>query len=122
MRPTKATYTDDELRQALEAYDAVLNANLEPYCVVFDYSAGETLPASQRVMLGEFNARNAERTRVYCRGAAFVMKGAVARGVMTAVFWISKPPAETKVFADFDQAMSWASSQLVTPKVSSSRH
>ncbi len=40
-------------------------------------------------------------------GQAFVLDGAVARGALTAIFWLKSPPWPARVFARQEHALAW---------------
>ena len=100
--------SDAQLRKALDEYSAMLASRSGPFVILMDNRHSPGLSAAQRKIIGEYNVANEARTRARCRGMAFVMTSAFVRGIMTAVFWLKTPPAESRVFEDFDEAMQWA--------------
>ncbi len=110
--------TDSQLIAALKAYDEILDKRQGPYAMVMDNRHAPALPAAQRKIIAEYNAAHGTRTRLRCRGTAFVMTSPFVRGLMTAVFWLKKPLAETIVFEELDDALRWARARLETNSLS----
>ena len=112
IRPKPVEMTLEQLDAALEHYDAVLERRRASYAVVFDHRDVKYLRAAHRTRIAEYNKRHEARARAYCRGSAFVIHSPIVRGMMTAILWIKKPPAETRVFEDFAEAKTWAGEQV----------
>ena len=108
IRPKPEDMTLQQLEVALKHYDRTLEARREPYAVVFDSRNVKGMDASLRRRLAQYNAENEDRARAFCRGSAFVMTSTMVRGLMTAILWVRKPPVETRVFEELDEAMDWA--------------
>jgi hypothetical protein len=77
-----------------------------------DISEVEGMDPSQRRMLTERLAEDEELNARICRGLAMVFDSAMLRGILTAVWWVKKPPYPQKVFKNVEQAKAWCVSQM----------
>lgn len=68
--------------------------------------------ASERKVLGEWLKRDFDEMKERMVGACFVMDSMIARGALTAVFWLSTLPAPYHVEATLDRAVARARSMM----------
>ena len=76
--------------------------------ILYDLSNAPALNAQQRRLQSEWNERVDALLRTVTLGVAFVIKSAVIRGVMTAIFWF-KPTrgAPHYVCSESEDALDW---------------
>jgi len=106
-----ATPPSDVTDASVAAFLNDLQANLDSeraYALVVDMTHTGKLTAKQRRQVGLHIAHNRERVRRIVRGIAIVTPSTVKRGVITAVFWLSPPPAPHRTFDTTGEAMRWA--------------
>lgn len=99
---------DAALMTALDVSARMIDERGGRYSLVLDNRLARHMSATQRKVIADDMAKHAERTKRLCLGTAFVFDSALMRGILTAVFWLRQPEVETRVFGDFDEAMSWA--------------
>jgi hypothetical protein len=99
--------TDSEIGEVLSDLRRLLDGSL-PYALVFDLSGSGAINASQRKALGDHMDENREAITKRVKGLGIVANSVVARGIVTAVFWVSPPPVAHKVFASCAEAVAWA--------------
>ena len=107
------TMTIPDLVQHFRDMERQMDRRL-PFACVVDASAvvpSEFTAVHRRVTAAEL-ARLAPKARGYLRRQCFVTSSVLARGVLTAVFWLSSPPIPTEVFASLLEARAWAGSGL----------
>jgi hypothetical protein len=83
----------------------------EPYALVFDLTRAEMPSALQRKRLSQHMVTHQKDIQRQVRGMALVANSVALRGIATAVFWVSPPPFEWRVFDALDAARSWARSR-----------
>lgn len=83
-----------------------------PYAVVFDLTHAGRPSAKQRSRMSQHLQEQRGTIQRQVRGMAMVAPSAITRGVITAVFWLSPPPVEHRVFDGRDEAFHWARSLL----------
>jgi hypothetical protein len=103
---------DQELIAFTGAVEAYMAAHPAPFAWVCDASNLVHATARQRQLMGEFEKRTAEHDRKYCLGTALVVASPVARGIITAVYWLSPPVYPYRTFARWDDAEKWARERL----------
>jgi hypothetical protein len=101
---------DDGWRSYLATLTAYVDRR-QPFAVVIVTNDSQ-LTARQRAATAELVKAREDDLRTYCKGNAAVVKGAVQRGVITALSWLVKFPFPSKVFSNLDDAIGWARSQL----------
>jgi len=100
-----ATETDDDWRRMFAHYDAFY-ARRQFFHAVTDATATRTFPsAAQRRLIAELSRDREDQSRRWCLGGATVMSGTVARGVLTAITWISPPVYKLTYHTTFDDAL-----------------
>ena len=86
-------YTCDEMRAALHQYVPLLMRG-QPYVLAtWNEPGAATLTAPMRAVVSEFQAEHAERIRRVNLGVAIVMPSFTARAAITALNWLTAPPA-----------------------------
>lgn len=112
--------SDEELLAFTAAVETYMTAHRSPFAWVVDASALVHATARQRQLMSEFEKRTADHDRRYCLGTALVVAGPVARGIITAVYWLSPPVYPYRTFAKWDEAETWARAQLAEKGLSAS--
>lgn len=107
--------SDEEVAAYLADSEESLQQRTDPFVIVVHTGARLTVP--QRKMQGDFMIRVAPIIRNLCRGYAFVVDGAIPRGILTAILWRAPPPCDSKVFGRPDEALAWARRQLREPAI-----
>ena len=100
---------------SLDAFLGELQSNLDSgreYALVVDMTHTGSLSAKDRRRVSEHITANRERVRRTVRGIAIVTPSAVKRGIITAVFWLSPPPTEHRIFDNVNDAIRWAAGQV----------
>ena len=108
---------DAALVTALEVSARMIDERGGRYSLVLDNRLARGMSATQRKLIAADMAKHAERTKRLCLGTAFVFDSALMRGILTAVFWLREPEVETRVFADIEEAVSWAGVLHVNTRV-----
>lgn len=103
--------TDEELAAYIADSEASLRQRAEPFVIVVE-TGGARLSVVQRKMQSDFMLRVAPIIERHCRGYAFVVRGTIPRGILTAIMWRAPPPCPWKVFGDLPAATAWAREQL----------
>lgn len=80
----------------------------QPYALIFDLTKAEMPSALQRKKLSDHLRTHNDAIRRNVRVMALVAPSAALRGIATAVFWVSPPPIEWRVFELIDEATHWA--------------
>ncbi len=99
----------DEFLAALEAHVAVQRS---PFAWVVLADALISSSAKQRKTFAAAEERMKEQDRRYCAGTAFVLTSSLARGAVTAVYWISPPVYPYSICATRAAAEAWAAEKL----------
>lgn len=103
---------DEEVFAAFLVEARALLDRKERHAMVMDLSQIKQATARQRKMAADFNADNEETLRQYRVGSAFVVRSALVRGVLTAIFWMRRPPYEYTVTSVREDALKWCELQL----------
>lgn len=107
----KGRCPDSDYVKALGVCEAALRSGQKSFQIT-DLSALDEAPPSQRKLAGEWTERTAPLQQQWSLGGAVVAPSAFLRGVLTAVHWLKKPPAPTRVCASRDEAVVHAVSVL----------
>lgn len=75
---------DDYFRELRECI-----ARGQRYAMVTDSSSQLSAHALERKKIADFVRETAEASDLLCMGSAVIVSGAVARGVLTAIFWVT---------------------------------
>ena len=78
------------------------------YVLLFDLSRAAVPSPLQRTKLTRHIRDNDARIRRSVRGLGIVLGSTVARGMVTAVFWVSPPPVPYRTFSGRGAAAAWA--------------
>ncbi|MEZ4254959.1 MAG: hypothetical protein R3A78_04470 [Polyangiales bacterium] len=111
-----ASATDDEVRAYYAALEQYLFGQPRRYAFVTDARVAARATATQRRIAAEFERRTADYDKVWCAGVAIVADSPLARGLVTAVFWMAPPIYPYKVAASLSEALVWARAQLDAPR------
>jgi hypothetical protein len=104
--------SDEELSEFFENYSRMLQQRREPYALIVDLRRASDMPAKQRKTLTDYMKRQEHVLGMYCAGTALIFESSVMRAILTAIFWIRKPPQEVRVFANVQEADLWARASL----------
>ncbi len=108
----KPDTSDAQMIEFLEFFIDFVRERRERYGVVLDLKNTKKMDSRQRRLLTKSMSKNKEFTEQYCACNAMVFDSPVIRGVLMAVFWIIKPAFPSKVFAEVEDAVKWAHSQI----------
>ncbi|MEL6341647.1 MAG: STAS/SEC14 domain-containing protein [Myxococcota bacterium] len=111
IRFTGAQPTDDGFQAYLNGLSA-LYEDLSPLAIVFDAEQGLNIGLRYQRMQADWLKRMDGAMRAYCRGTAYVIKSALVRMTLRAIFALQPQPAPYKITADRDEAMQWCRDQL----------
>ncbi len=105
------TYPNIASVEAIERmFDEVgerIRTRAEPVVVIGDLTPLRVSTANAKVRR-VFAERVAEQGRLHLAGEAAVLKNPVARGFVTAYYWLAPAHHPTGVFAEVDEAVAWA--------------
>lgn len=73
--------------------------------------AGSMSSSTMRKKAAAFMEAEAERSKRLCRGSVQVADGAILRGAMTAIHWLSPPPYPHTVVRTLEEGVAWVDSQ-----------
>jgi hypothetical protein len=105
--PMKAT--DDDINRVLAALTAELKRG-SPYVLLFDLTLSAMPNATQRQKLASHIRDNEVRIQRWVRGVGVVLSSPLARGIVTAVFWVAPPKVPYRLFTSRSEASDWADS------------
>ena len=91
---------------------AMLTRRGRRFAVLVDMRGIEHQTAAHRQRGAEKLKSLAREAREAVVCTAHVVSSSIERGVLTAVYWLSAPPFETKVFTDRGAAQAWLSEKL----------
>jgi hypothetical protein len=100
---------DEEIEQLLGELEGQLRSGA-PYVLLFDLSRASLPSATQRQKLAGHIRKNESSIRRWVRGLGVILTSPLARGVVTAIFWVSPPPVAHRFFATRAEATPWAQS------------
>jgi hypothetical protein len=101
--------TDDDVASVLAGLEAQLAGDTR-YVLFFDFTHAGMPNAMQRQTIAAQMRRNTEKIRRRVRGIGLVLSSPVARGMVTAIFWITPPPVTYRIVATRPEAIAWADS------------
>ena len=104
--------SDTELEEFLVALEANVEAQRAPFAWVILADALLSSTAKQRKMFASAEERMKEQDKKLCAGTAFVLTSAIARGAITAVYWLSPPVYPYTIVAREETAIAWAQTKL----------
>jgi hypothetical protein len=109
--------TDEELIAMLESIERLVFSLRSPYAWLVDLGGTLTASASQRRIFSNHEDRTKEHDSQFNAGAAILSRSPITTGIITAIFWLSKPSYPTKVFSEIREAERWARAQLIAKGV-----
>jgi len=101
------TVEDASFQAVLDAM-AKLRALEEPLAMILDLRNNNGITPVQRRMITSSMAEREGQSVRLLRGLALVFNSKLMASLLTAIFWVRKPPYEVKVCSDLDTAMAWA--------------
>ena len=104
--------TDEELIEMVDAVERLIFSVRGPYAWLVDLGGVLTASASQRRICSDHEDRTKEHDAQFNAGSALLSRSPITTGIITAVFWLSKPSYPTKVFSEIREAERWARAQL----------
>jgi hypothetical protein len=104
--------SDVELEEFLGVLEANVATQRAPFAWVILADALLSSTAKQRKMFAAAEARMKEQDKKLCAGTAFVLTSAIARGAITAVYWLSPPVYPYTIVANEAAAVAWCESKL----------
>lgn len=107
-----ASLVDAELDEFLAALEAHVAAQRKPFAWIVMADALLSSTAKQRKTFAAAEERMKEQDRRLCAGTAFVLTSSLARGAVTAVYWISPPVYPYAIRSTRDEAIAWATEKL----------
>lgn len=104
---------DEELGEMLAEVERITKAIGSPLGWVTDVSNILQASPRQRKMYAESDERLQPFDRKWCAGTAVICSGSFARGIVTAVHWITPPVYPFKIFGSRREGERWARQQLI---------
>ena len=104
--------SDGELQQLLDRFWEVAKNTGDRYALVLDLSIAPPMPPRQRQLLTDQMRAAEGELAIDCVGTALVFRSPLMRGLLTAIFWLFKPPYPTRAFASADPARAWLQALL----------
>ena len=103
---------DESLEAFIERYDEYLDRR-EPFAAISD-SRGvlKAINANQRKRMVVWFEKTWNVAKKYNVANAVLLKSAMVRGALTAVFWMKAPPGPTKAFGSVAEAAPWLRERL----------
>lgn len=104
--------SDQDFKDYLAWVEKHITCRGEAYALVNDARHAPAPTAAQRKLVADQMERLRPFTRRHCAGNAMVFDSTLMRGIMTAIFWTTKPDYPTKVCATVNEAITWCEVQL----------
>ena len=104
--------TDEVTEAFCAAVEAYLLSRPAPFAWVADATNLLRATARQRQMVANLDKRLMQHDKEFCLGTAIVVAHPLARGIVTAVYWVTPPVYPYKFFAAFADAEEWARARL----------
>jgi hypothetical protein len=101
-----------EVTAFIVVWERLVMSSTTPYAVVADLSHVLKASSLARKAFSDLQQRIAAHEALHCAGTALVVPNAFARGLITAVQWMSPPAYPYKLCTTIDEARQWASEQL----------
>lgn len=79
---------------------------------IIDVRVARPPTPSQRRLVADWIKANTDAMTRSSRGIVFVMDGAIARGILTALLWMSRLPVPHEVTSELDDAVRWTVTRL----------
>jgi hypothetical protein len=103
---------EEQMRQFLADYREMEDQRAEPYVLVLDLRYCDKISPAQRKMLTDDMAEPGEDS--HCKAMAMIFESKILRGILTAIFWVRRPPYPLSVFNDSKEANAWALEQFAS--------
>jgi hypothetical protein len=103
--------TDGDIDEYIRTNEQAV-ARHEPHFVIVDARQGESMAAVHRRRVADWVTQNEPALRAYRVGLAFVSESALLRGVLTAIYWVRRPPYPTAWFRTLQEAEDWGNELL----------
>ncbi|MEM8586118.1 MAG: STAS/SEC14 domain-containing protein [Bacteroidota bacterium] len=84
----------------------------EPFALVFELSKAPVPGLSYQRQQADWMKENQDMISQYCKRVAYVIPGAIMRGVLKSIFSFQKQPVPYKVVATYSEGEKWAMAQL----------
>jgi hypothetical protein len=106
--------SDEELIKTLGEFVDYITVQKkdERYGVILDLRDTKGITTQQRKMITDNMDGMKDYAILYCVGSAMVFDSPVLRGMLKAIFWITKPPYPTQVFKTLEDAEGWIQSKF----------
>ena len=104
--------SDAEVDRFLVAMRAHILARKQKTVTIYDLTRIGGTTAAQRRRQAEWVAENAESLRATSLGVVFVIRSAVARGVLTSILWTQPLPQPHAIVTTLAEADLWAREKL----------
>jgi hypothetical protein len=104
--------TDEQFTQAVNDFIDEIQKREGFYGLVVDTLGAHSCPPSQRRILADLTKPYEHMVKKRSPAMGMVIGNGLVRGMMTAVFWIYKPPTEIKVFSEAEEAVAWAAEKV----------
>jgi hypothetical protein len=101
-----------EVTAFIVVWERLVMSSTTPYAVVADLSHVLKASSLARKAFSDLQQRIAAHEAVHCAGTALVVPNAFARGLITAVHWVSPPACTYKLCTTIAEARQWALAQL----------
>jgi hypothetical protein len=108
-----ALATDAEVDRVLADLETELKRGT-PYVLLFDLTRSAIPNALQRQKLAAHVRDNTALIRRWILGVGAICPHPLARGMVTAIFWVAPPPVPHRLFATRKEALEWAGSLVDT--------
>jgi hypothetical protein len=105
--------SDDEFDAYLVELGHYANRG-ETWCTIFDGTRSVGAPASQRRKMASWIKKHESVLARHSAGAAFVIRSAMVRGVLTAIFWVQPLPHPHAIVSTREEAELWSRMRLAT--------
>ncbi|MCA9599712.1 MAG: hypothetical protein KC776_40665 [Myxococcales bacterium] len=106
------TVHDEELLTFVAAVEHMIGSRFEPYAWIIAVDGLLHTNAAQRKHIADHVTRMQAHDARYCAGGGIVAATAFARGLVTAVFWLSPLPYPYRILGSIAEAESYAIDQL----------
>jgi hypothetical protein len=106
------TASDTEFDAYLDAMSKRVLGRRERTVTILDATLSDQTPAGQRKRQAQWLERHADDLARYSLGTAFVIKSALVRGALTAIFWIQPIQGAHVVVGTLPEAETWARARL----------
>ena len=106
--------SEEKFREHLDHISAVYERR-EPFTLLVDARRAPPLTASERQILADTFRFLVRRNPGVLRGLAFCLSDTSARGALTAINWLVRPPYPTAAFESIPKASVWLMHQFAAP-------